>query len=261
MKTVSEVEAIGKCNPGVTSAAAGRRRRRDAGSVRLGRRDIVGLQWAAEQGVMRLDQLAELFASVDNRAVSTEAARKTVGRWADHGWAISRTVLQGQAPFVWLTTAGMRHAGLAYPAGEPALGTLQHTTDVTAIRLNLLLTAPDSRWRCERDIRAAIPARRRGQGVPHIPDAEVRLADGRMVAVERERTAKTVERTRTIQLGLLSRRYDYDRDTDTSTTLLEPRYALVAYYASDEAMSVVTQARDRLPRDLQSRLLITRWPA
>jgi hypothetical protein len=86
------------------------------------------------------------------------------------------------------------------------------------------------------------------------------MLDGRIVAIERERVAKTIERTRNIQMGLLSRRYDYDATSDVVVGSLPPRYNAVCYYASDEAISVVTQAQERLPSDLASRLHIVRWP-
>lgn len=238
-----------------------KRRRRDAGSVRVGPRDLVGTSWCAAQGAMRIDQLAQLFSQIDQRRVSVDAARKTVGRWLDRGWATSRTLLKGQPPFVWLTSAGMRVSGENFPSEEPALATLAHNADVVAIRLTVQTAYPnDIRWRSERAIRAVVPARTRGQSSPHLPDGEIILPDGRVIAIERERVAKTIERTRNIQMGLLTRRYDYDATSDVVVSSLPPRYASVCYYASDEALSVVSQAKDRLPTDLASRLQIVRWP-
>jgi hypothetical protein len=86
------------------------------------------------------------------------------------------------------------------------------------------------------------------------------LPDGRIVAIERERVAKTIERTRNIQMGLLSRRYDYDATNDVVVASLPPRYNAVCYYASDDALSVVMKAKELLPGDLASRLQIVRWP-
>lgn len=238
-----------------------KRRRRDAGSVRYGTRDLVGMNWCADQGAMRIDQLATLFSQVDQRLVSPDAARKTVSRWLDRGWATSRTLLSGQPPFVWLTAAGMRVSGQSFPSEEPALSTLSHNADVVAIRLTIQTGYPnDIGWRSERSIRAVVPPRTRGQSSPHLPDGEVIMPDGRIVAIERERVAKTIERTRNIQMGLLTRRYDYDATNDVAVASLPPRYNAVCYYATDEAISVVTQAQERLPADLASRLHIVRWP-
>lgn len=238
-----------------------KRRRRDAGSVRYGTRDLVGMKWCADQGAMRIDQLATLFSQIDQRPVSSDAARKTVSRWLDRGWATSRILLSGQPPFVWLTAAGMRVSGQKFPSEEPSLSTLAHNADVVAIRLTIQTAYPnDIGWRSERTLRAMIPPRTRGQSSPHIPDGEVFLPDGRVVAIERERVAKTIERTRNIQMGLLTRRYDYDATNDVVVASLPPRYDVVCYYATDEAISVVTQAQARLPGDLASRLRIVRWP-
>jgi len=237
-----------------------KRRRRDAGSVRYGTRDLVGMSWCADQGAMRIDQLAQLFSQVDMRPVSVDAARKTVSRWLDRGWATSRTLLIGQPPFVWLTAAGMRVSGVNFPSEEPALATLAHNADVVAIRLTVQTAYPnDIRWRSERAIRAVVPARTRGQSSPHLPDGEIILPNGHIIAIERERVAKTIERTRNIQMGLLTRRYDYDATNDVVVASLPPRYAGVCYYASDEAVSVVTKAKDLLPGDLASRLQIVGW--
>lgn len=238
-----------------------RRRRSDAGSVRYGVRDLVGMSWCATQGAMRIDQLAQLFSQIDERSVSVDAARKSVGRWINRGWATSRTLLKGQPPFVWLTPSGMRVSGLDFPSEEPALSTLAHNADVVAIRLTIQTAYPNGiLWRSERSMRAVLPPRTRGKGSPHLPDGEVILPDGRIVAVERERVAKTIERTRNIQMGLLTRKLDYDTTSDAIVASLPPRYCAVHYYASDDALSVVQKAGASLPGDLASRLQIVRWP-
>ena len=238
-----------------------RRRRRDAGSVRVGPRDLVGMSWCATMGAMRIDHLAALFSQIDERSVSVDAARKTVSRWVDRGWATNRTLLRRQPPHVWLTPAGMRVSGLNFPSEEPALSTLSHNTDVAAIRL--AIQAPQSnntRWRSERSMRSVVPTRARGKSSPHLPDGELILPDGRFIAIERERVAKTIERTRNIQMGLLTRRYDYDATDDVIVASLPPRYCQVWYYASDEAISVVEKAAASLPGNLGARLQIVRWP-
>ncbi len=236
-----------------------KRRRSDTGRLRLGKRDLTGMLWVGEQGTMRIDQLANLFGLLDKRYVSPDAARKTVARWLDHGWANSQIILQGHPAFVWLTPAGMKNVGLDFPAVEPALATIHHTADVAGIRIGIFKEVPSASWRSERAIRSVMQGRAQGQTVPHIPDAEVRLTDGRLIAIERERTAKTIERTKRIQLGLLSRRYDYDHASDEPSTLIRPRYDTVCYYATPEVVSVVQQARSQLPTDMQTRLQVMSW--
>jgi len=233
--------------------------RRDSGSIRVGERDFIGLTWCGEQGAMRLDLLAQLFSHIDNTFVSVDAARKTISRWVEKSWAIRRTILQGEPAYVWLTPAGLRQVGLNYVAGEPSLATLQHNCDVSFIRLQILTQDRTSKWRSEREIRSVVPARKRDQSSPHLPDGEVILADGRIIAIERERVAKTIETTKHIQLGLLSRRYDYDAGVDQITKASQPRYSLVIYYASPEAFTVATKASEGLPADLKLRLKVLPW--
>jgi hypothetical protein len=218
------------------------------------------MSWCAVHGAVRIDQLAQLFTLVDGRPVSVDAARKTVARWLDRGWATGRTLLTRQPPFVWLTPAGMRQTGLDLTAEEPALSTLSHNADVVSIRLAIQASNPDVRWRGERSIRAVLPPRVRGKSSAHLPDGELIFPDGRLVAIERERTAKTIERTRNIQMGLLTRRYDYDATDDVVVAALPPRYSAVWYYASNEAISIVQKAAGQLPGDLGVRLEVVRWP-
>ena len=211
-------------------------------------------------GAMRIDQLAELFAQLDQRPVSVDAARKTVSRWLERGWATSRTLLHSHPSYVWLTAAGMRVSGHDFVSEEPSLSILTHNTDVAAIRLSLQISRPNAVWRSERSMRAVVPARTRGRTSPHLPDGEIIFPDGQIVAIERERVAKTIERTRNIQMGLLTRRYDYDATSDVVVASLPPRYCAVHYYASDEALSAVQKAAASLPADLALRLQIVRWP-
>jgi len=233
--------------------------RRDSGSIRVGQRDVVGLTWCGEQGAMRLDLLAELFSQIEGTSVSVDAARKTSGRWIEKGWAVRRTILQGEPPYLWLTASGMKQVGLGFVAGDPPLATLQHNCDVSFIRLQILKQEPTSKWRSEREIRSVMPPRKKDLSSSHVPDGEVILTDGRIIAIERERVAKTVERTKHIQLGLLSRSYDYDTGQDHITKLSQPRYAQVIYYASPESFTVVTKASLELPDDLRARLKVFLW--
>lgn len=227
--------------------------RSDAGQLRVGQRDLEGLRWCSEQGAMRLDQLATLFARTDLRPVSLGAARKTVHRWVNAGWAESRTILHGQPAYVWLTTAGTRQAGLGYPAGPPALATLNHQTEVNHLRLEIGLSHPEARWRPERALRALLPARRAGTSVPHLPDAELTLPDRRTYALELERTPKTVTRTRGIIQGLLARKNDYDFDGPAPTGAPH-RYTGVLYYVSEAAAPVVREAVSQLDTPSQQRV-------
>lgn len=230
-----------------------RAQRRDAGHPRWGQRDLIGLRWCGEQGTMRLDQLATLFAAVDQRTVSSDAARKTVGRWVEMGWAESRAILHGEPAFVWLTAAGMKQNALTYPPGPPGVATLTHQREVTDVRLTILATSPNARWRPERELRALLPARQAGSTVPHLPDAEVITPDGRIYAIELERTPKTVTRTRRIIQGLLARKNDYDHDGPPPPGTPH-RYTGVLYYADEAASPVIREAVAQLDPASQQRV-------
>jgi hypothetical protein len=240
------------------------RQRRDAGTIKVGPRDLVGMSWCAVHGAVRMDQLAQVFAQLEGHSVSTDAARKTIERWLGRGWATSATLLVRERPFVWLTPAGMRHTGLDLPTEVPSINLLEHNAEVVDIRLFIEASHDPAsgplRWRAERLMRAVVPPRVRGERSPHLPDGELWLPNGSIVAIERERTAKTIARTQAIMLGLCSRRFDFDHTGEGVVPSLPPRYASVWYYASDEALGVVTKASILLPPDFQPRVQIVRWP-
>ena len=95
-------------------------RRADAGTVRLGQRDIDGLVLCAEQAGAPYDLLAAAL------AVQPARLRAIVARWRQAGLAATGRLGPGPA-WCWLTPAGMTAAGLGYPAaagpaGPPARG-------------------------------------------------------------------------------------------------------------------------------------------
>jgi hypothetical protein len=89
-------------------------RRADAGSVRLGERDITGLVLCAEHYGAPYDLLA---AALD---VRPDRLRGIVARWRKAGYAATGTLGPGPA-WCWLTPAGMAVTGLTFPATRPAL--------------------------------------------------------------------------------------------------------------------------------------------
>ncbi len=104
------------------------RRRADAGSVRLGDRDITGLMLCGEQYGAPYDLLAN---ALDVRA---DRLRGIVARWRRTGYAQTGTLATGPA-WCWLTNPGMKATGLGYPATRPSLGRLAHIRAVLAVRL------------------------------------------------------------------------------------------------------------------------------
>ena len=181
---------------GTDTSTAGTRppgslRRSDAGTVRLGDRDIAALLLAGEMYGIPYDLLAAFL------GVRADRARGIVARWRHAGYATTARLGPGPA-WCWLTRSGLAVTGLRYAPSAPALGRLAHIRAVLAVRLSLqageAYRAGHGWWRSERNIRAAIGGR---VGTGHIPDAEVSWPDvdrsaypGECWAVEVELTPK-----------------------------------------------------------------------
>ena len=237
-----------------------RRRRRDAGLVRLGPRDLFALRVVGEQYAVRLSLLADILTVFEGAPVSADAARKVAGRWHRARLAEVAPILAGQGSHAWLTHYGLEQVGLPYRPWVPTAVGLPHADAVMAVRLGLE-ALPEDRWVPERTLRQGL-SRAAGTTMPHLPDGELLSAFGR-TAIEVELTAKTIERTRKILAGLTSRRGGYAAGDQPAGEGY--RYAQVRYFASPDAAGVVEQARDRLPDDLAARVRIerleqVRWP-
>src|SRR6202453_3814292 len=87
-------------------------RRADAGSVRLGGRDVGGLLLAGDMYGAPYDLMASFL------GVQPARLRGIVARWRRAGYAATGRLGPGPA-WCWLTPAGMAAAGLGYPAAAP----------------------------------------------------------------------------------------------------------------------------------------------
>jgi hypothetical protein len=220
-------------------------RRADAGSVRLGGRDVAGLMLVGDMYGSPYDLLADFL------SVAPARLRGIVARWRRAGYAATGRLGPGPA-WCWLTRAGLAVTGQHYTATQPALGRLAHIRAVLAIRLSLE-DSPAYRdgqawWRSERRIRAAAGGR---VGIPHIPDAEVSWPDmpgsadvGGYWAIEAELTPKPLARTAAIMSTMLARTTSYQAAAAPGP---KPRYDRVVYLASPAARSVVDRAAATLP--------------
>jgi hypothetical protein len=222
---------------------AGAPRRSDAGVVRLGRRDVYGLLLCAEQYAAPYDLLAAAL------AVQPARLRGITARWRRAGYAATGRIDAGPA-WCWLTPAGMRAAGLGYPADRPPLARLAHIRAVLAARMWFQAAQAwhdgQAWWNSERRIRAARP----GVGTGHLPDAEIHWPSlpaspyaGQVWAVEVELTPKAAARTGRIMSGLLG-----------------PQYAQVVYLCAPAARPVVTRAAASLIPDRQDRVTVRDLP-
>jgi hypothetical protein len=252
-------------NPGtaVTSAAGSTPpvpavRRADAGTVRVGDRDIAGLLLCGDMYGAPYDLLAAFL------GVRPDRVRGIVARWRHAGYAATGRLGPGPA-WCWLTRTGLAVTGLGYTASRPALGRLAHIRAVLAVRLSLQASDAYQEghgwWRSERRIRAAIGGR---VGGGHVPDAEVSWPDlpaspyaGECWAIEAELTPKPLTRTTAIMSGLLTRAADYGPGARPGPG---PRYDRVVYLASPAARGVVDRAAAALPPGLGSRLTVRDLP-
>src|SRR2546430_2702804 len=112
--------------PEVTALA----RRADAGTVRLGPRDVAGLVLAGDMYGAPYDLLAAFL------AVRPDRARGIVARWRGAGYAATGRLGAGPA-WCWLTRAGLAVTGQPYTPARPAVARLAHIRAVLAGRLSL----------------------------------------------------------------------------------------------------------------------------
>src|ERR1700735_1233155 len=185
-------------------------RRSDAGTVRLGERDIAGLLLAGEMYGAPYDLLASFL------GVREDRLRAIVARWRKAGYAGTGRLGPGPA-WCWLTRSGLAVTGLGFAASVPSLGRLAHVRAVLAVRMSLeagqAYRAGAAHWRSERGLRATM----RGRAPPgHVPDAEVSWPalpgsayPGERWAIEAELTPKPLARTATIMQALLARTAGY----------------------------------------------------
>jgi hypothetical protein len=218
-------------------------RRADAGTVRLGQRDIDGLVLCAEHSGAPYDLLAAAL------AVQPARLRAITARWRHAGYAATGRLGPGPA-WCWLTPAGMAAAGLGYPAGQPPLARLAHLRAVLAARLWFQASPAwdqhQAWWQSERRIRRKGPA-----AGTHRPDAEIWWPSipaspyaGQIWAAEIELTAKHADRAATIMAELTA----------------PAGYARVIYLTAPAARGVVARCAEALPADVSARVTVWDLP-
>lgn len=166
----------------VVGERAGRRQRRDFGSVRMSERDARLLLLIGEQYAVTVDQLARLI----GRTYRT--ARWLRDRWQDAGWVASRQLVAGGPSYVWLTREGTRVAQSPYRTWEPNPGMAAHIEAVTEIRLLLEQQLGLGEWQSERTLAKTYGPR--SELRLHLPDAVIVRGQER-VAIEVELTLKS----------------------------------------------------------------------
>ena len=238
-------------------AVAAPARRADAGTVRLGARDVAGLVLAGDMYGAPFDLLATFL------GVRTDRARGIAARWRNAGLVATGSLGAGPA-WCWLTRAGLAVTGQPFAPARPAVARLAHIRAVLAVRLSLEASPAyqdgQAWWRPERRIRGAIGGRAAG----HVPDAEVSWPDlpasayaGECWAMEAELTPKPLARTAGIMAALLARTTDYHPG---SAPAAGPRYARVVYLTAPPARRVTERAAATLPPELAARVTIRGLP-
>jgi len=180
----------------------GTRQRHDRGP-RLTARDVICLLWIAHQVAIRLDQLQRLLlhhtperdrAKVKPGAdrLSLERTYDTLERWRALGLIEHSTILHGDRLWAWLSRAGLREIGapFAYGKGQPASVRVPHLYYVNQVRLAVEEKRPLDTWESEREIRRELGRPVKGEQQPHIPDALLYAASGKITAIEVERRLK-----------------------------------------------------------------------
>ena len=219
-------------------------RRADAGTVRLGQRDIDGLVLCGEHAGAPYDLLAAAL------SVTPARLRAITARWRQAGYAATGRLGPGPA-WCWLTAAGMAAAGLGYPVSRPPLARLAHLRAVLAARLWFQTSpawAQGQAWsQSERRIRRKGPA-----GGTHRPDAEIWWPSipaspyaGQVWALEIELTAKHAARTAAIMAELTA----------------SAGYARVVYLTAPPARGVVARCVGALPPGTPAEVTVWDLPA
>ncbi len=200
-------------------------------------RDLRALEWIGEQWTVRVDHLQRVLGRpTDNlhSDLSAAATREVVGRWVRAGWVEARKIFGTQPVWVWLTKAGLDAVGLPYREWMPKESGLGHYHAVNAVRL--WLEAEDAKagqmkgWVSERQMRYDQGQQGFVHGVRvHVPDAVVQY-EGYELAIEVERTAKSMQRTKDIMSELVNR----------------GRYRAVFYFVTKTSKGVVQEAWESL---------------
>ncbi len=201
-----------------------KKKRSDAGTVRMGEPDQFFLRWIGEQyaiheGHLRMLVSRESEYVAEGALISPTGLRKRYMRWVRAGWVKRQKMIAYQPSWIWLTKKGLKDFGLGYKHRVPILSTLEHYHAVNEVRLWVeLRISDDDRWVSEREILV-----RRGESKDHLADAEL-MYQNLLIGVEVERTQKSKKRMNVIMDDLRT------------------QYKFVWYFASESCYKAVERA-------------------
>lgn len=166
-------------------------------------RDIICLTWIAMQYAIRLDQLQRLlfrFTPEQDRyklkpgadRLSLDRTYELIAKWLNWGYIEKGGILHGDKLWIWVSREGMRTCQLPFSySGKPAPGRVPHLFYINQVRLYIEDKRPGDLWTSERQIRREAGAAAKGESLPHLPDAILTATNGKVTALEIERSSKT----------------------------------------------------------------------
>lgn len=176
-----------------------RKQRIDRGEARTTDRDLMAMQWLAEQWAAPVDQIGRLLrpdAPWQNRTYTAAAA---VQRWRRHGWVDIARVQQGADRWVWPKPfMSTRMLGWDVQSWTPSPARVHHMEAVNDVRLR-----HPYGWTSERVLLHQVGFRGDETGV-RVPDGLVQLGGqvgGRTLLVEVELSRKSPEAMRAAMQG------------------------------------------------------------
>lgn len=179
-----------------------RKPRRDRGQKRINPRDTEVITWIGEQYAVRLDVLQRLLGeraeqpTREKDLVQDRTAQRVLNRWDALNLIAQQKLLAGEPKWIWLTTQGLREAGLDYRVWRPTVAQLRHLHTVNLVRMAIEKTyeANLQTWRSERLLRKE----HYGKSEFHVPDGEIVTNERIRIGVEIELTLKSRNRAKQI---------------------------------------------------------------
>ncbi|MBI4129595.1 hypothetical protein HY464_02790 [Candidatus Peregrinibacteria bacterium] len=176
-----------------------RRKPRSIGGV-VTSRDRLACRWVCEQGAMTVDQLwrAVWWSETSN---SPRYAYDRVAFLTRAGFLSGIRTAYNLKTYFKATRAAHELAGTAgegvslIPLHAPAIGEIGHADGLTELRLAVQRFQGEASWRSDR-VLVMDPAFARERFYSHVPDAIWTTPRGARIAVEYERTRKTISRLR-----------------------------------------------------------------
>ncbi len=173
-------------------------------------RDIRCLVWIAQQYAIRIDQLQRLLwrhtpeadrhkLKPGTTSLSLDRTYDLINKWLARGLIEKDIILHKDKLWIWCSRTGLRtlvelgelSSLFNYGDGAPASGRLRHLYAINEIRLAIEEKRPNDVWKSERQIRKEASPLVKGETRSHVPDALLTNANGKVTALEIERTSKT----------------------------------------------------------------------